>query len=71
MPWPWSKRNDKQPNCSPEQFQKNQMLDDYKILQVCLNYTARDIEDCYVPVVPHKAVAEVSKTGHYGTGELL
>ena len=50
---------------------KNQMLDDYKMLQVCLNYTARDIEDCYVPVVPHKSVAEVSKIGHYGTGELL
>ena len=25
----------------------------------------------YIPVVPHKAVAEVSKIGHYRRGELL
>ena len=28
-------------------------------------------ESKWVPVVPHKAVAEVSKTGHSRRGELL
>ena len=28
-------------------------------------------ESKWVPVVPHKAVAEVSKTGHSSRGELL
>ena len=29
------------------------------------------IIDNIIPVVPHKAVAEVSKIGHYRRGELL
>ena len=29
------------------------------------------VQNSFLPVVPHKAVAEVSKIGHYRRGELL
>ena len=42
----------------------------YNIIQVCV-YVYVYISYIDIPVVLHKAVAEVSKIGNYGRGELL
>ena len=38
---------------------------------MCILYLCVHIELINIPIVPHNAVAEVSKIGHYRKGELL
>ena len=44
--------------CQLGQFQKPQLFDDYMGTYITQIYIAKDFQ---IPVVPHKAVAEVSK----------